>query len=50
MSDFKIRLDQNSTNLTNWVKVFYSDEYNDNLWKRISNGRNEDYLMAEKNR
>lgn len=48
MSDFKIRLNQKSTNLTNWVKVFYSDEYNDNLWKRIANGRNDDYVRSIK--
>lgn len=48
MTDFVIRSSQNQRSLLHWLNVHYSDEYNDNLWKRIANGRNEDYVRSIK--
>ena len=36
MTDFTIRSNQMKTSLSNWTKVHYSEEYNDQLWKRIA--------------
>ena len=44
MTDFTIRSNQKQRSLLNWLNVYYSEEYNDNLWKRISEGRDEDAL------
>ena len=48
MADFTIRSSQKDTSLFGWLKIRYTDEYNDELWKRISNGRNEDYIRSIK--
>ena len=44
MTDFTIRSSQKQRSLLNWLNVYYSEEYNDNLWKRISEGRDENAL------
>lgn len=44
MADFTIRSSQKQRSLLNWLNVYYSEEYNDNLWKRISEGRDENAL------
>lgn len=44
MADFTIRITQPTTSLTSWTTVHYSDEYNDNLWKRISGDSDDDYI------
>ena len=44
MTDFVIRSSQNQRSLLHWLNVYYSEEYNDNLWKRISEGRDENAL------
>ena len=44
MADFTIRSSQKQRSLLHWLNVYYSDEYNDNLWKRISEGRDENAL------
>ena len=35
MADFTIRSSQKDTSLFGWLKIRYTDEYNDELWKRI---------------
>ena len=44
MADFTIRSSQHQRSLLYWLNVHYSDEYNDNLWKRIAKGRDEDAI------
>lgn len=44
MAGFTIRSNQKQRSLLNWLNVYYSEEYNDNLWKRISEGRDENAL------
>ena len=44
MADFTIRSSQHQRSLLHWLNVHYSDEYNDNLWKRIAKGRDEDAI------
>ena len=44
MTDFVIRSSQHQRSLLYWLNVYYSDEYNDNLWKRIEEGRDEDAI------
>ena len=48
MTDFVIRRSQKDTSLFGWLKIRYTDEYNDELWKRIANGRNVDYVRSIK--
>ena len=44
MADFTIKSSQNQRSLLHWLNVYYSDEYNDNLWKRIAKGSDEDAI------
>lgn len=44
MTDFTIRSNQLTTSLSSWTTIHYSDEYNDNLWKRISGDSDDDYI------
>ena len=44
MADFTIRSSQHQRSLLYWLNVHYSDEYNDNLWERIAEGRDEDAI------
>ena len=44
MADFTIRSSQKDTSLFGWLKIRYTDEYNDELWKRILGTADDDYI------
>ena len=46
MADFTIRSSQKDTSLFGWLKIRYTDEYNDELWKRISGDSDDDYICS----